>query len=479
MSRVLGFTTRTLASYPAWNLQRQPPTSTLFTPFPMSSLLRSNPMEESSASTQSRQSPPPRPVLASREMFFSILPRPLADHALPIRPLPALRSGHLHANTRLSDPATILNGLQRASLTALLAVLNDFFSDAETTSSLTRSIGDPTAIDDAALATLADKIDLGLMAFLAKRGHQNTADADVPPPSVLDATDSVSSTTAVPPPSTRTRVTKKSGRSSRSQKIRAACKSRDGEQCRFCKGAIGLSAHILPFSLQGRKTLDFWAFVAIFKGTQATAELKAAALDPDPTNPDNILNVVYLCHNCHVLLDKPMISLIPQILESFSIVFPYDPRVVEKYDVVVEFPAGLQGAAVAILQDDGEFKRMRPGHVLTLQTANPAELPLPHPLLLQLHAICSRMVVMRASAGYPVLMDDSSDGDTVFDELAVPDDPGDGMECYGELGGQDIARDPAVVVLELEQRRYEQVQLLQKLRAQQGAGPLGWCTLVV
>lgn len=447
----------------------------------MSSRKRSRPDNDFTASTNTPAPPEVPPVLASREMFFSIPLRPVAVHAYPIYPLPVpvQGAGHLRANTRLSNPSTLLNGLQRASLTALLALLNDYFPDAESTSSLTRSVGDPTGIDDTALATLADTIDLGLIAFLAKRGPSNNP--EVPSTSASAAANSTSSTTAVPPPK-RTRISKKSGRSSRSQKVRAACISRDHEQCRLCNDKTGLSAHILPFSLQGRRTLDFWAFIAMFKGTQATAHVKAAALDPEPNNTDNILNVIYLCVKCHVLLDTTKISLIPQILnnpsslESPVIVFPYNPRKVEQYDVVVEFPAGLQDVNIAILQDDGEFKRLRPGHVLTMHTADPAKLPLPHPLLLQLHAICSRMVVLRAAAGYPVLMgDDDSDGDTVFDSLRAGNELSEGTECYGEFGGNDVARDPAVVVLELEQRKYEQVQLLQKMRARRGAGSLVYC----
>lgn len=437
----------------------------------MSSRKRSRAEEDSTASTNILSTLDVLPVLASRDMFFAIPLRPVAMRADPIRslPVPVHSVGHLNANTRLSDPATSLNGLQRASLTALLALLNDYFGDAETTSSLTRSVGDSVGTDDTALATLADKIDLGLIAFLAKRGPSNNAGTKLPSTPASDVANSSSSTTAVPPPK-RPRISKKSGRSSRTQKVRAACISRDRGQCRLCNDKTGQSAHILPFSLQGRRTLDFWAFIAMFKGTEATAKLKDAALDPEPNNADNILNVIYLCVKCHMLLDTTKISLLPQILESPGIVFPYNPRKVEQYDIVVEFPAGLQDVNIAILQDDGEFKRLRPGHVLTMHTADPDKLPLPHPLLLQLHVICSRMVVLRAAAGYPVLMgDDDSDGDTVFDALRVGDDLSDGTECYGEFGGNDVARDPAVVVLELGQRKYEQVQLLQKMRARRGA----------
>lgn len=413
-------------------------------------------------------SPRVPPVLASREMFFSIPLRTAAVHnhpleAFPTHSLPA----HLLANSRVTDTDTVLNGLQRASLTAVLAVLNDYFPDDETTRAFTDSVANTIGTNDTALAAFADKIDMGLIAFLAKRGLPDAAaSSSSPVPDAPASITTTSSTTAVPPK--RARVSKKSGRSSRSQKIRAACVSRDDEKCRLCKDGIGQSAHILPFSLQqGRRAVDFWAFVAMFKGTTATDQLKAAALDPDPTNPDNIMNVLFLCYQCHALLDKTMVSLIPQILESPATVFPYDPRSVDHYDAVVEFPAGLQRAVILVLQDDGEGRRLRPGHVLTLRTADPSTLPLPHPLLLQLHAICSRMVVMRGAAGYPVLADeDDSDGDTVYDALRCGDGDGEDItepkECFTEFGAKDVSRDPEVVIQELEQRRYEQEQLLMK-----------------
>lgn len=39
------------------------------------------------------------------------------------------------------------------------------------------------------------------------------------------------------------------------------------------------------------------------------------------------------------------------------------------------------------------------GHVITLQTPNPAELLLPHPLLLQMHSVFARILHLKASAG--------------------------------------------------------------------------------
>lgn len=96
------------------------------------------------------------------------------------------------------------------------------------------------------------------------------------------------------------------------------------------------------------------------------------------------------------------------------------------------------------------------------------------PLLLQLHVLCSRMVVLRAAAGSPVLLDDGSDADTVYDLLGAVVEP----LCFVELGGTECeeARDPAVVMLEMEQRDGERERLLMKIKgrnvAEDGAGVL-------
>lgn len=143
-------------------------------------------------------------------------------------------------------------------------------------------------------------------------------------------------------------------------------------------------------------------------GAEGTTELKSAGLDPEWNNPDKIINAIFLCHNRHALLDGPLVSLIPQILESPASVFSYDPRTVDHQDAVFEFPDGLQHAVLSILKDDSE---------VPLRTTDPLNLPLPHPLLNQLKAICSRMVVTPV---YPVLTNDDIDGDTVWQEGRVP-----------------------------------------------------------
>lgn len=441
----------------------------------MSSRKRSYPHDEPAADIV-------EPVLAPREMFFNIPLRTRDVHNSGILALAEPCGHHAIAQVRVENTPA-LSSVQRASLDVMLTILNDYFPAHPTTVTFTRSITDIAHTDDVALATLADTINNGLLAFRARGGpatpSSTPAASIILPPTPQDptpvplnsiTTSSASSATAV---AKRARVSKKSGISTRSNKIRDACKARDGNTCRLCNIHDSLSAHIIPFSIRGSKTMDFWAFVALFRGVDATAALKAAALDPDPENPDNLMNVIQLCRNCHHHLDEACVSLVPQILEDPASVFPYDPRVATQYDVVAEFPAGLAAAEILVLQDDGDGKRLRPGHVLTFRTTNSATLPLPHPLLLQLHVVCSRMVVLRAAAGYPVLLDTESDGDTVYDLAGVGDDQaGSFVEFRGKENGSvgestpvEESRDPHIVLLELEQRKREREQLLQKLKA--------------
>lgn len=73
---------------------------------------------------------------------------------------------------------------------------------------------------------------------------------------------------------------------------------------------------------------------------------------------------------------------------------------------------------------------MVPGATITFRTPDPVRLPLPHPLLFQLHAICSRVLAMKAAAGwqpdkfYGEDDDDSDDVDFCFaDEEAADEEP--------------------------------------------------------
>lgn len=90
----------------------------------------------------------------------------------------------------------------------------------------------------------------------------------------------------------------------------------------------------------------------------------------------------------------------------------------------MEYPAGRAKARLVI--DDGvNLRRLLPGDTVRFRTTDPSRLPLPHPLLFQLHAIISRIMVAKAAAGFPVLIGD--DGDSELSDLSLADE--DKTEC--------------------------------------------------
>lgn len=62
-------------------------------------------------------------------------------------------------------------------------------------------------------------------------------------------------------------------------------------------------------------------------------------------------------------------------------------------------------------------KKLDEGHIITLSTDNALDLPLPHPLLFQIHAIICRVIALKAAGGYPLFPGfDSGD----YDDSAMP-----------------------------------------------------------
>lgn len=72
------------------------------------------------------------------------------------------------------------------------------------------------------------------------------------------------------------------------------------------------------------------------------------------------------------------------------------------------------------LDDDGEWwpdGKLHPGHEITLTTHDARHLLLPHPLLFQLHAIISRVMALKAAAGFPLFPGHDRGSD---DDCGVP-----------------------------------------------------------
>lgn len=159
-------------------------------------------------------------------------------------------------------------GIQRASLTAELAVLNDYFPD-EITRQLTHSVVNISQTNNTTLAALAGKIDLGLVAFLATRGATQSHAPDAVAPPVRDSTNSASFTTAVSPK--RAWVSRKYRRSHLSDRIQVASGVRDGKKCR-----IRSVSQLISFRFHCRAArLDLWSIVAMFKGIEASTSIRS------------------------------------------------------------------------------------------------------------------------------------------------------------------------------------------------------------
>lgn len=110
----------------------------------------------------------------------------------------------------------------------------------------------------------------------------------------------------------------------RSVKIRRDCKLRD-PNCQICNSNnSGAVAQIIPYSVKDGKAIDFWKFVELFRGAEATAALKEVALAPNPEEVDNMKNVWFLCKICHDNFDRAKLAIIPDLND---LTYPYDPRV--------------------------------------------------------------------------------------------------------------------------------------------------------
>lgn len=151
---------------------------------------------------------------------------------------------------------------------------------------------------DDTLRDWANIIDRGLCLFAA-RGGRPPVQPGTPSSSVLQ-----------------------SASSTRSQKVHRQCAERDDCTCAISRKQIGgVVAHVLPFSLRGSRATDFWEFVSLFRGVDATEELKTLALGPGQ-DTDAVTNVFWLAEEPHSYFDNGWLAIIPQIINSDI----YDPN---------------------------------------------------------------------------------------------------------------------------------------------------------
>lgn len=83
---------------------------------------------------------------------------------------------------------------------------------------------------------------------------------------------------------------------------------------------------------------------------------------------------------------------------------------IRQYSAKVEYPCGMSKAVISVveLNEKGrplQSKLLEPGDIIHFRTSDPSTMHLPHPAVFQLHAIVSRILAMKAAAGFPVFPD--------------------------------------------------------------------------
>lgn len=384
---------------------------------------------------------PSIPLIASRDVFFPLTlhtrPFPLPPSS-PEQPLfaPAIPpTPYENALARVQELNEFLTPAMKCTLSAMLSVVNTHLSPPSTSVDGPISTAHPLVTGVASrhspdeIKDLADTIEKGLDAFAALGGGSS-----VKAPSETGSSTGEPSELGV---STGPRKRQRIGPSYRSAKVRQHCAIRD-PNCQICNAKGGDVSHIIPYSVKDKKAIDFWKFVELFSGPQATMALKAIALAPNPDLVDNLKNVWTLCKTCHELFGRAKLAIIPDL---DGLTYPFDanststvsfslPPAVQpltcrhQYNAAIEFPSGNDGIGIASWRHEPNgrarlVRQLDEGDVITLSTHNALGLPLPHPLLFQLHAIISRVIGMKAAAGFATFPDRDCGSAGDFDH-AVP-----------------------------------------------------------
>lgn len=302
------------------------PSATVTPPTPLTPITPTTPFNVRTA--------PPTPPLASRDIFFPLCPyirpsppvsdspeqpTPLAD---PLPPIPT--TPYDNALARVQQLNEFLTPSMKCTLSAMLCVVNSHLSLPST--SVDGLVSDPHPLvtsvaseqSEGEIKDLVDIIEKGLAAFAALGGGSSVKEpseaASPNPPSQAGASTG-------PRKRQRMDIDGKLISSYRSSKVRLRCTLRD-PNCQICNAKGGDVSHIIPYSVKEKKAIDFWKFVELFRGAQATMALKAIALAPNPESVDNLKNVWTLCKTCHDLFGRAKLAIIPDL---DGLTYPYDP----------------------------------------------------------------------------------------------------------------------------------------------------------
>lgn len=289
---------------------------------------------------------------------------------------------------------------QRVAIRALLSVLNSHLRPSPSKHhDFVGVIASPdTTIDE--LKEISGRILTGLRIFAARGGRGGKEEKPHPPP-----------------------IDPSMPSSGRSLKVKMDCNTRDGDHCQITHVQSSPThplnvCHILAFSIKDGKSFDFWKFIAMFLGDKETEQLREMTLAPSTMSTDCIQNVMLLESHVHHYFDTGSLSLVPNIED---LTFPYDMATTTQYSATVEMANGSQQVAIAVFKwvkvpGEADVRKLdyelKPGDQVTFTTTDPKTMPIPHPLLLQLHALVCRILHIQGAAGYPVLPDyDDSDSE--------------------------------------------------------------------
>lgn len=178
-------------------------------------------------------------------------------------------------------------------------------------------VASPDLLSDDALRDMANVINTALVHFAAAGGRAKSQS----PPSLPDQ--------SLPPtPVTESAPNNKHPSTRRTQRVSNLCGVRDKNTCWLTKRRTGGEcSHILPFSLRDEKAVNFWKFIALFRGEAETRALQQAiCMGPDSARgTDILLNVWWLSEDVHKYFDKGWVAIIPQLTPDQ---LPYDPATI-------------------------------------------------------------------------------------------------------------------------------------------------------